>query len=480
MMLYSESVERHTRFKTALKISFPFLIFLALYIFIFNIFDLKHNDFFLLIFFVIIYIYYIFYLIYQSFKISLLDNNTKTFNSEVITKEIKKALDANKNGFVAMVSIKNITFVEEQYGVDTRDEILKKFIQKLNSFLISKNFKNISIGKYQSGSFLLLFKDEQNRKLIKHLLNEFCKKISNEEIDNIEINTQSSIVNISYDTNVKNIISKLINLPNEEAQQLNILIKPDEFDILIKKAIKKEKFINQYQYIYAFGYQDRIKYLSVSTKIYIENFGHLTKNQISKTIQKNSYEIEFDFLAIKTILKEIKEILIEKEELKVIIKVSIASFKNNNFLVQLLKILKNNDINPNKICLLLNESKIYENTNRLKEIVKKYKDYGFCIIFDEFGLNNAAMAYLKENVGFDMFAIDLEFTKNLNKNSYFEILKAMINMCKALNIKTLIKFVDKREIEDKLNELKPDYVQGFLYDKPKLISKIIKEKDEVW
>ncbi len=65
-------------------------------------------------------------MIYQSFKISILDNRTKAFGSEAIIKEIKKALHVRnkKDGFVVMIFIKNITFIEEQYDVDTRNDVL--------------------------------------------------------------------------------------------------------------------------------------------------------------------------------------------------------------------------------------------------------------------------------------------------------------------------------------------------------------------
>lgn len=481
-MLYSESVERHRRFKTALKISFPFFIFLALYIFIFKIIDLGNDDFFLLVFFVIVYIYYIFYMIYQSFKISILDNRTKAFGSEAIIKEIKKALHVRnkKDGFVVMIFIKNITFIEEQYDVDTRNDVLKKFVQKLQRFLISKNFKNVPIGRYQSANFLLLFKNQENKKFIGHLINEFCIKINNSGIDDIEINLQNSIVSLSYDKNVENIISKLINLPNEEKERLNVLIKPDKFDILIKKAIKKRNFIHTYQFIRHFANKGKVEFMSVNSKLDIENFGYLNKNQISKSIKKNSYEIVFDLLAIRTTLDEIQDILKEKEDLKLVVKISPVSFRNSNFLIQLLEILRINNISASKICFCVTENKLFEDINKFREIVKKYKNSGFFLIFNEFGLNNVGIIYLKENFEFDIFTFDLELTKNLDKKTNYEIVKALANMCKKLGKRTLIKFVDKQETEDRLKDIKPDLVQGFLFDKPKTIDQIIEGKDEIW
>jgi EAL domain-containing protein (putative c-di-GMP-specific phosphodiesterase class I)/GGDEF domain-containing protein len=469
-MLYSEIKERQNRFSTALKIGAPFLGLIIIYISVFSIFQIEDNNFVLLLLFILVYVYYIFYMIYKGFQTSLIDEHTNAFNSYSIIEEIEKFIckKSVKDGFIVMLNIKNIFYIEEQYGIWTRNQILKKFVARLNSYLAYYNFKNIPIGRYQSGIFLLIFKNVNNKKVLNHTLSGFCKEIKTEGLFRIEVEANKAIVEKTYDDKVKNIIAKLMNITNDIENDLQDILKPTEFDILIRNAVNSQNFIFSYHAIHDFVNNFEFpKIFSVNTKLSIYNYGILPYSQFVYSVKKNGYEIKFDQLMIEMLLKEIKLILNRYKDLKFIIKISAVSFRNKGFLIFFKEFLKNIELNPSSIYFSIFENKIYGEFDRFRATVDEYRELGFGVMFERFGASeNTGVEYLKHNIKFDMVSFDLEFIKNIENPSYFQVLKTLNDLAKVFGTKTLIKFVDKENIINTLKNTRPDFIQGFLFDKP--------------
>jgi EAL domain-containing protein (putative c-di-GMP-specific phosphodiesterase class I)/GGDEF domain-containing protein len=409
-------------------------------------------------------------MIYKGFQKSLIDEHTNAFNSYAIIGEIEKLIckKSVKNGFIAMINITNIFYIEEQYGIWTRNQILKKFVEKLNIHLTSYGFKNTPIGRYQSGIFLLVFKNTKNKKSLNHMLTGFCKEIKADGIFKIEIETNKAIVEKGYDDKVKNIIAKLMNITDNVENDLQDILKPTELDILIRNAVNSQNFIFSYHAIHNFANNFELpKIFSTNVKISIDNYGILPYSQFLYSVKKNGYEIKFDQLMMGILLKEINIILTRYKNLKFIIKISAVSFRNRGFLIFLKEFLKDIELSPSCIYLSFSENKVYDEFDRFKAIVNEYKELGFGIVFDHFGASeNTGIEYLKHDIKFDIVSFDLEFIKNINDKSHFQVLKKFIELANIFGAKTLIKFVDKENIVNTLNDVMPNFVQGFLFDKP--------------
>jgi EAL domain-containing protein (putative c-di-GMP-specific phosphodiesterase class I) len=406
-------------------------------------------------------------MIYKGFRESLVDY-TQAFNAHTITKEIQKVINKrDKEGFIVMLSVLNISSIEEQYGIAVQNQVLKHLVEKLNDYLSSFGLKKIPIGHYQNGNFLLIFNEISSKKHLDHLLTGFYKEIKLKGIFKIEIKLKSASIEKSYDNNVKNIISKLINIFQDIEGDLQDILKPDEFDHLIKNAVQTRNFIFNYQALYSFdNTEKRTNIFSVNIKLLIDHYGILTRSQIVYSVKKNGYEIKFDQFVLEMLFSEIKLILTSYPDFCFIVKISAVSFRNRGFLIFVKELLKNADIKADNIYFAFEEKKIYDEFERFKEIINDYKELGFGVIFERFGASNSGFEYLKHGLPFDMVSFDLEFIKNIHLENYRLMLKTLISFAKNINVKTLIKFIDKESVLHILKNVQPDFVQGFLFDKP--------------
>lgn len=457
-MLYSESKERENRFIISLKIAFPFLVLALLLFYIFKISTNDIESFILFIILVPIYIYYIFYLIYRGFKSTLIDPITKTFNRKEIIEKIRKSQSKKYQSTVILLKVDNIVDINDRYGIANADDILKIFCERLDKFLKNYNFKDISIGRYGGGHFLLLLKGRE--KELKHLITIFEKELKNIGINDIEIKIDFSLINSNYDESIKNIVKQLFTLIDKSHDIPDI--KPNEFENIVYNAIDNEKFIFKYQPLQN---KDKSKeILEVLTKIYSKNEGMLSINQIQKVINHLGREMKFDKKAVTVLLRELKKL--DFTNRLVSIKLSPVTLRNSEFRQFLTEIFYKSELKTENFILEFSEKNAYKEVHRFKEILNQYKKSGFKIALDNFGGNNCSLEYIK-TLPIDIVKFDIEFTKNITSKRYKNIIKAYLELLHSLHVKAVIKFIDKQEIYKEIEEFEFDYIQGFLISKPK-------------
>lgn len=463
-MLYSESKERENRFIIALKIGFPFVLLAFLLFYLFKVSDNTLENLVLTICLIPIYVYYIFYLIYNGFKLTLIDSVTKTFNRKEILEQIGKS---KKNTTIVLIKIDNLADIDKRYGLQITDKILKIFCQKIDEFFKNYNFKNISIGRYSGGNFLLLIKGRE--KELRHLLTIFSKELKNIGIENIEIKIDFTLLDANYDKNTLNTVKRLFfDIENEkETENIFLNVKPDEYENIVLEAIQNGKFIFKYQP--SKDKFEQVKILEVLVKIYSKTYGMLSFHEIEKVINQIGYESTFYKKLFEILLKEIKNF--KNENISFSIKISPIMLRNNEFIVYLNQLFYTHKVSPKMVILEFSEESVYKDIRRFEEILYQYKNAGFKISLDNFGGNNSSLEYLK-HLPIDIVKFDIEFTKNISNMRYQKILDAYTKLLKELQIKIMIKFIDKKEVLEIIKKLDPDFIQGFIISKPKNFKQI--------
>lgn len=461
-MLYSEAKERENRFIIALKIVFPFLLLVITLFYSFKLFYHDVANFILIVLLIPVYVYYIFYLIYNGFRKTLIDVTTKTFIRKEIFSQIENSTD-KKNTIIVLLHVNNIADINERYGANNSDLLLKNLIQRLDKFLHQHHFKNIPIGRYGGGHFLFLIK--HSKKELTHLLTIFSKELKNVGINNIEAKIEFSMLESDYDTNVSNVVEQLFMMLEESKKSdfklLNI--KPDVFEHIVQKAITNNEIFFKYQPSLALATQN-IAIIEVLTKIDSKEHGLLSKAQIERIVNYMGFEKEFDEKVFSTLLDNIS--LHVDKKLLFSVEISPVTLRNNSFKSYLLTLFRQKKIDPHHFILEISEKNSYADMYRFKEIVMSYKEAGFKVALGNFGGNNCSVEYIK-HLPIDIIKFDIEFTKKIEDEKYAKILASYMELAKTLQIQTMVKFVDKESLFEKIKAFSPDYIQGFYISKPK-------------
>jgi diguanylate cyclase (GGDEF)-like protein len=162
------------------------------------------------------------------------------------------------------------------------------------------------------------------------------------------------------------------------------------------------------------------------------------------------------------------------QDIQLAINISARQFQHRHFLDNLKQTLAYTKADPSKIELEITESVIMENADHSIRIMKKLKDMGFALAIDDFGTGYSSLSYLKK-FPIDTLKVDQEFVRNLEQDADDQsIVRAIIDLAKHLNLKTVAEGVETEAQWAFLKGLECDFIQGYLFSKPDLPSKLIK------
>ncbi len=472
-MLYSEIKEREHRFFLSLKIAIPFVFFL-LFIFLIvttniNIKSLLKNNIvaFLAIFF--IYVYYILYQIYMGFKTSMIDNVTKAFSREYITKIINEKL-YDKKFLIIAIKISNILDINERYGIKRTDKVLKYFVKEINDFLILKGYKDICIGHILGGDFIFLL--DESEKKTEHILKQLINKINQKQ--NIYLNLIYSYISSEMENTADDLLVilfdqlKLNSLNRRKNRRLNVRV--DEFERLIIKLIKEREFDIKFQPIFNLK-KNKIIIYEVLIKLKSKKYGKISQREFTSIINRLEYEIIFDEIVIEEIFKISSNF---KNDMNFSIEISFNSLRNNNFLKNIKKMVEIYSIKPENIIFEINSNSYLQDNIKLNENINIFKNMGFRIGLNNFGGDFTSFGYLKY-LNFDIVKFDIEYSKKYTNERFRDILKSFIMIFKDLDIKTVAKFIEDEKSYDFFKDIGVDCIQGYIIKKPVSLEKLRSE-----
>ena len=154
-MLLSELEERERHFKLALRAGIPVLILIFLVFFTTlsnnSTLTLSFYNVFLVASITFITIYFIYFLMNLSVKETLIDQTTQGFNQKAFVKRLQDSRPKT----LALIIIKNLSTISQNYGDVEVDAVLYTIIQKLNLKFQQVGLDKALIGRRYGAEFLI-------------------------------------------------------------------------------------------------------------------------------------------------------------------------------------------------------------------------------------------------------------------------------------------------------------------------------------
>lgn len=151
---------------------------------------------------------------------------------------------------------------------------------------------------------------------------------------------------------------------------------------------------------------------------------------------------------------------------RISINISYIQVMKSNIINEIISAVTSHGISPSNIIIELTESGILESDTRVTKLVSNLKDNGIRLALDDFGTGYSNFHYLNE-LKPDIIKIDRSFTLKALQNEYeYQLLSLMSNMVHSLNLKMCIEGIETTDDLTKMNQLSPDYCQGFYFGKP--------------
>ena len=412
--------------------------------------------------------------VYEQKKLieeQFIDELTLLPNRQKLLKDLKD----NKIQKIAMININSFRDINNFYGFEAGDLVLKKFSQ----ILLDKISTNINLDLYRVANdvFAICTKNKDNLKEIRDICTNIIEYFS---LHPILINNNSFYLSISIgvarnckDSAVQNnLLSKAeYALRMAKKRDISILFLDENIE-LYNKLKENKKLIEE------------LKNALISNNLLI--YGQKIINNISK---KDKYEIlmrikldDGSILTPYSFLKEAKKAKLYLGMTRMLVKKACEYFKgkdidfNLNLTLEDIKDQYTMDFIVNamektntakQITFEIVESEGIESFTEVSNFIKKAKKLGCKIAIDDFGTGYSNFEYIIK-LDVDYIKIDGSLIKNINTdNNLYLTVQTIVGFAKALKIKTVAEFVHNEEVLNCVKNLDIDYSQGFFIDEPK-------------
>lgn len=151
---------------------------------------------------------------------------------------------------------------------------------------------------------------------------------------------------------------------------------------------------------------------------------------------------------------------------RVNVNVSYVQVLKSPFLLDLLRLLKENNMSPASIVVELTESGQLDDSAQIHKVWENLRMYGVNIALDDFGTGYSNLMNISDMTP-NVVKLDRGFTvKALSNDFEKELMDNIIKMVHSLGLKICVEGVETEEELLKIRTLSPDFIQGFYFGKP--------------
>jgi diguanylate cyclase (GGDEF)-like protein/PAS domain S-box-containing protein len=153
-------------------------------------------------------------------------------------------------------------------------------------------------------------------------------------------------------------------------------------------------------------------------------------------------------------------------ELGVSVNISGRQVNDPTFPAQVAAIAERSGLRPGTLALEITESVLMEDADSPVTVLGSLQEHGLTLVLDDFGTGYSSLSRLKL-FPLDVLKIDRSFVSGVDRNADdHAIVKATIDMARAVGLTVVAEGVETREQEEQLLAFGCDRGQGYLYARP--------------
>uniref|UniRef100_A0A1S2L676 GGDEF domain-containing protein n=1 Tax=Anaerobacillus isosaccharinicus TaxID=1532552 RepID=A0A1S2L676_9BACI len=405
-------------------------------------------------------------------------NNRRSFEKR-LQEELVKAKSVFSSFAVILMDIDGFKYVNDTFGHDMGDKLLKEVSLHIRSAFSEKVF----CGRLGGDEFVLIFPDLENKKEIDQLGSKLNKLFDDVpfKIDDFEFNITVSIgISVfpssgnSSDQLMKCADTALYRSKFEGKNQYQIyspMMNVNSLKMFTLKNDLKKAIVNEEFLVY---FQPRInpKTFEITGAEALIRWKHpkwgiVSPNEFISLAEETGLITNLGEWLIKQVCKQIMGWKGRKLNFKKIsINISSLQLFQIDFVDKILAIIKEQNINPQWLEFEITESVIIDREEQVLRTLSELKNVGISIALDDFGTGYSSLNYLRK-IPCDIVKIDKSFISDIEVNKEtFDILEATINLCKKLNKSVVIEGIETTHQLSIIQKLNCQEFQGYLCSKP--------------
>jgi diguanylate cyclase (GGDEF)-like protein/PAS domain S-box-containing protein len=197
-----------------------------------------------------------------------------------------------------------------------------------------------------------------------------------------------------------------------------------------------------------------------------ETYGVISPVEFIPLAEQHGLSERLGFCAIRSAARFINRLTKLDRPIPISVNISPMQIISDGFAERLKSICDEECIAYNMIELEVTESVFLEDPDLAQKRLKDIQTLGFGISLDDFGTGYSSLSYLRQ-ISFDTVKIDRSFVLDVeNDKKVLNLLTAIVNMCEALEIKTIVEGVETSHQVSLLTNIGLRDFQGYYFGKP--------------
>ncbi len=377
--------------------------------------------------------------------------------------------------------IRQFKFINETFGFDEGDRLLKFWVQILKECLGEDEL----VGRISADHFVVLTHRSNEWEFAERFKSttDRLRVFFNQPGVNYDVEIVSGVYVCRTEEDRGTTINQMIDLANvaqEEAKKVSgtcYKVYSEELWNKKMRAMKIKKHLKtaiqngeisvwiQPQYNYVTGEMVGAEALCRWNH---ENLGNISPGEFIPILERSSQVTLLDRFVWEEVCKHLRRWQDEKR-LSVALSVNISriDIQEEGFYDYIRELVAKYELDPKLLRLEITESAYMDDSEQVIRIVEQLRQDGFIVEMDDFGSGYSSLNMLKD-VPVDILKLDIRF---LGETEYDaarggNILSAVIRMSHSLNLPVIAEGVETMEQADFLKNLGCNMMQGYYFSRP--------------
>ncbi|MBO3373763.1 EAL domain-containing protein [Clostridium perfringens] len=238
----------------------------------------------------------------------------------------------------------------------------------------------------------------------------------------------------------------------------------------IYNDLKKDNYILYYQPIVDFKH-NRVRSVEALLRLRKDD-KLLTPYHFMKGIEDANMMKEITLWVLKRVIKDYNIIRcydnINEKDFYISLNVSFNEIKDREFLKKIVKIVNDNKIIKNSICLEIVEKFVVGEIEKIQENINFLQDNGILIAIDDFGVEYSNLDLLKK-IDSNIIKLDKFFADGINDSEIsLKVIDFILDICRLSDKSIVIEGIEEKEQVDIIKTFLYEkiYIQGYYFSKP--------------
>jgi len=421
------------------------------------------------------------------FVLANTDSLTELPNRRALKEKMNQALvDCKKNNTklaIAMIDLDNFKNVNDTIGHEYGDQVLLHIAERWRKVMNDSD----CLARLGGDEFAILIEDFQSVYELDEHLRQFMSAVEDKmELKGNEyyITASMGVAMFPSDTMDESQLLKYADMAMYAAKYQgkkrmcyfdgimdDVLESTVHLESVIRHAVQSDSFSLVYQPQYT-AEDKKLRGFETLIRLSDAKGKQVSPGDFIPVAEKSNLIIEVDRWVMRNSMNEFKAILAKTPDVLLSINISASHLIDPCFIDDLDGIIAETQFPPENLELELTESVFVESIDRAKDVMNKIKKRGIHIALDDFGTGYSSLGYLNE-LPIDLLKIDKIFVDSIKGDAQKEsFVAAIISLSKIMKFAVISEGVEEESQLETLRKLGCDYIQGFIWGRPQLLSDI--------